>query len=68
MRDIKKIIITILLLLNIIQVHSQIRSGVIQYERRINLLKRYPEMKMMIERRGGFRYILRIVLPFLFLL
>ena len=53
MRDIKKIIITILLLLNIIQVDSQIRSGVIQYERRINLLKSYPEMKMMLERRGG---------------
>lgn len=34
-------------------VQAQLSSGVIQYERRINLLKRYPEMKMMLERRGG---------------
>lgn len=34
-------------------VQAQLRSGVIQYERRINLLKRYPEMKIMLERRGG---------------
>lgn len=32
---------------------AQIHVGVIQYERRINLIKRYPEMKMMLERRGG---------------
>lgn len=35
------------------QVQAQFRSGVIQYERRINLMKRFPEMKMMIERKGG---------------
>jgi GLPGLI family protein len=53
MRNIKKIITIVTLLLIAIQGNSQIRSGVIQYERRINLLKRYPEMKMMLERRGG---------------
>lgn len=53
MKNIKKIITIVTLLLIAIQGNSQIRSGVIQYERRINLLKRYPEMKMMLERRGG---------------
>lgn len=53
MINIKKTISIVILLLGFFQVHSQIHSGVIQYERRINLLKRYPEMKMMLERRGG---------------
>ena len=53
MINIKKTISIVILLLGFFQVHSQIRSGVIQFERRINLLKRYPEMKMMLERKGG---------------
>jgi GLPGLI family protein len=53
MKNIKKIFALTILLISFFEANSQIRSGVIQYERRINLLKRYPEMKMMLERRGG---------------